>query len=80
MVFGTPLEYDSAVDGNFAMADTAATSPTRGSSCTRAESVPPPADAPDSPGRVTRLINAGVGSLVVVHYLRRGPHRHRPMK
>ena len=45
------------------MANTAATSRTRGSSSTRAESVPPPAAAPDSPGRVTRLINA-VGGLI----------------
>lgn len=45
------------------MAATAATSPTSGSSCTHAESVPPPAAAPDSPGRVTRLINA-VGGLI----------------
>jgi len=58
-----PLEYGSAVDGNFAKADTAATSPTRGSSCTHVESVPPPAAAPDSPGRVTGLINA-IGGLI----------------
>ena len=58
-----PLEYGSAVDGNFAMADTAATSPTRGSSCPQVESVPPPAAAPDSPGRVTGLINA-IGGLI----------------
>ena len=45
------------------MADTAATSPTRRSSCTHVESVPPPAAAPDSPGRVMGLINA-IGGLI----------------
>ncbi len=45
------------------MANTDATSPTRGSSCTHVESAPPPAGTPNSPGRVTRLINA-VGGLI----------------
>ena len=63
MVFGTPPSVRFRRERKFAMTVTAATSRTRGSSCTHAESVPPPAAAPDSPRRVTRLINA-VGGLI----------------
>ena len=45
------------------MAHTDATSPTRGSFCTHVETAPPPAGTPNSPGRVTRLINA-MGGLI----------------
>jgi hypothetical protein len=41
---------------------------------THVEIAPPPADTPNSPGRVMTLINA-VEGLLAVHYLRKGPHR-----